>query len=385
MDIDEPTLVVVLGLASILASGVFFLLHASARHVGGVRLWASSSLTIGLAVVVDAAGLIKDPQWASVLFNAPVVSGQVLFFVGTAQFVGRPCNRFTLPIWVAVTIVLSCSLTFVSPNSAARVFTLGIIHASANGWAAWLFWRHIEPHARYAYIIAAVLTFAQAAAALLQALLAVIEADAASSPHDFWLFSLIIILNAVSNVLLGSWILFLLIMLRLVLELKNLAEIDVLTGILNRRGLRSHVDRLLKSARPVTSISVLLLDIDFFKSINDMHGHDIGDEVLIIMGKLLRKSATPSIIPCRWGGEEFCIVIESQDETAILQFAERIRAQFCEETKLHNALPSGATVSIGMSTSTFHDGFEFSKLISVADNHLYLAKGFGRNRVCSSS
>jgi hypothetical protein len=111
VNIDEPTLMMVLGLVSITASAMFFTLHASARHIPGVRLWALGSLSVGAAVILDAPRLIKTWQWASLLFNIPFSVGQALFLVETAQFVGRPCARHTFSLLVAIAVVVTTVFT----------------------------------------------------------------------------------------------------------------------------------------------------------------------------------------------------------------------------------------------------------------------------------
>jgi diguanylate cyclase (GGDEF)-like protein len=174
-------------------------------------------------------------------------------------------------------------------------------------------------------------------------------------------------------------------MLRLVSELKAVAGRDALTGLLNRRGLRSHIDAVLAPERPIRALAVLLLDIDHFKTVNDQHGHDTGDKILAIMGEVMRRFGNPHVVPCRWGGEEFCFVVDGFTDESLLELAENVRLEFHRATRSHPALPSGATVSIGLATMPIDDGFEFSRLVARADTQLYLAKRGGRNRVCSAA
>jgi diguanylate cyclase (GGDEF)-like protein len=386
MNIDEPTLMMVLGVASITASAMFLALHASARHIAGIRLWAFGCLSVGFAVILDGPRLIETWQWASLLFNIPLVVGHALFLVGTAQFVGRPCPKPTLPLLAAVAVLLTVLFTLVVPDSVARIFSLSSFQAALNGLTAWLLWRHREPQSQRAYLVASAVTFAQAAATLAQALFVLTSSVTITYAAPQLPFANIVTwVAALSNILVGNWILFLLVMLRLVGELKAVAGHDSLTGLLNRRGLRSHIDSVTAPDCSIKALAVLLLDIDHFKMVNDQHGHDVGDKVVAMMGEVMRGLGSPHIVPCRWGGEEFCFVVDSFTEESLRKLAELARLEFHRVTRTHPHLPSGATVSIGLAVMEIDKSFEFSKLIALADSQLYRAKGNGRNRVCRAS
>ena len=386
MNIDEPTLMMVLGVASITASAMFLTLHASARHIAGVRLWAFACLSVGFGVLLDAPRLVENWQWASLLFNIPLSVGQALFLVGTAHFVGRPSGKHTLLLLVATVVLLTVVFTLVLPNSVARIFTLSTFQAGMNGFTAWLLWRYREPHSSRAYRVASAVVLAQAAAALAQGLLVLTSSTTITYAAPELPFANIVTwAGAMANTLIGNWILFLLVMLRLASELKAVAGHDSLTGLLNRRGLRSHIDSVLAPARSVQSLAVLLLDIDNFKTVNDQHGHDAGDRVLAMMGDVMRTLSSPHVASCRWGGEEFCFVVDSYSDKSLIELAEHARRQFHRTTRSHPDLPYGATVSIGLAAMQIDNSFEFSKLVALADAQLYLAKRGGRNRVCSAT
>lgn len=385
MNIDEPTLMMVLGVASITASFMFFTLHASARHIAGVRLWAFGYLSVGFAVILDGPRLIENWQWASLLFNIPLGVGQALILVGTSQFVKHPCEKRTLSLLIGIVVVLTVVFTLIFPHNVVRIFALSTLQAGVNGLTAWLLWRHREARSRRAYGVAAVVTATQAAAALAQAFFVVTSSQAITyAAPELPVANMITWVGTMSNILVGNWILFLLVMLRLVRELKAAAGNDALTGLLNRRGLRSHVDFVTALERSVESLAVLLLDIDHFKTINDEHGHDVGDKVLAMMGDVMREFGGPHIVPCRWGGEEFCFVVDGIIGPPLVELAEQVRRRFHQVTCTQPDLTSGATVSIGLAAMETDYNFEFSKLVALADVQLYRAKNSGRNRVCSA-
>ena len=385
MNIHEPTLLVVLGVASLVASAMFFALHASARHIADVRLWAFACLAVGFAVTLDGPRLIDDWQWASLLFNIPFSIGQALFLAATAQFVGRPCRKHTLSLLVALAVLLTVLFTVLVPDSVARIFTQSLYQAILKGLTAWWLWRYREPQSGRAYGVAALVVLVEAAAALAQGLFVITSTVPLTyAAPELPAANIVTWTGVLANTLVGNWILFLLIMLRLVGELRIVAGHDALTGLLNRRGLRAHIDAMLAPGRPVPSLSVLLLDIDHFKKLNDQHGHDAGDKILAIMGNVMRSLGSPKLVPCRWGGEEFCFVINGHSGEALVALAERTRQEFYRASCASPGLPAGATVSIGVATMSIDAGFEFSKLVALADAQLYRAKHGGRNRVCSA-
>jgi diguanylate cyclase (GGDEF)-like protein len=159
---------------------------------------------------------------------------------------------------------------------------------------------------------------------------------------------------------------------------RHAAATDFLTGLLNRRAFLESALRLCaeKSNRPIT---LLIFDLDHFKSINDKYGHLVGDEVLRVFARVARRSMRATDIIGRIGGEEFAAIVDEPMELA-LPIAERVRACFQISGVQVMDRPVGATVSIGAATS--HELVtNIDALIAQADAALYRAKGAGRNRL----
>ena len=159
--------------------------------------------------------------------------------------------------------------------------------------------------------------------------------------------------------------------------MRSLAATDVLTDLPNRRALgdalRSH---LALAERGATALSVVLIDVDHFKQINDRHGHAAGDAALVMLARLLRGLLRGGDLVGRWGGEEFLIVTPSTSLAAAADLAERIRARVAEWPFDH-----GDAVSISLGVSQALPGDNLDALMQRADRALYRAKGRGRNRV----
>lgn len=164
-------------------------------------------------------------------------------------------------------------------------------------------------------------------------------------------------------------------------ELRRQAQHDPLTGLLNRRQLDEHLrQRGAEQARTGRGYSLLLLDLDYFKSINDRFGHEAGDRVLQEAAALFRRCARVEELVFRLGGEEFVMVLATDDAGEAFRAAERVRTemQTLRVSRRGQILPA-VTVSIGIAVFP-GDAAEASALLNAADEALYAAKRDGRNR-----
>ena len=166
------------------------------------------------------------------------------------------------------------------------------------------------------------------------------------------------------------------------IQLRKTAEYDALTGSLNRRSLDQALAREFKSsARDAQALSVLFIDIDWFKRINDEHGHACGDHCLRSVAATLRAELRPADALGRYGGEEFLVLLPGQDAAAARVIAERLRQQMEQAEIQWQGVRVPLTISIGMAARRDGDR-EPSPLLERADKALYAAKREGRNRVC---
>ena len=165
--------------------------------------------------------------------------------------------------------------------------------------------------------------------------------------------------------------------------LKFQAGFDCLTGLHNRHHMEESLRReVARSTRSGAPLGVMMLDIDHFKQINDRYGHLIGDCILKGMGEQLVQLIRDEDIACRYGGEEFLLILPGTDGNQLKQRAEEIREQLAETlvTLLENRKnQQSITVSIGL--GILQSGMNLQNLISTADAALYQAKQSGRNRV----
>nr|MDJ0807990.1 diguanylate cyclase [Gammaproteobacteria bacterium] len=166
-------------------------------------------------------------------------------------------------------------------------------------------------------------------------------------------------------------------------ELAEMASHDMLTDLLNRRAFRQQAKQMLADGlRYDYPLSLLMVDLDFFKEINDKYGHQAGDHVLVNMGKLLRQYSRTSDLVARYGGEEFILLLSHADLDDAMLKADQLReavanCRFVSFTDLK------LSASFGVS-STDSGITDLEEMISQADTALYEAKRCGRNRVCQA-
>jgi len=242
-----------------------------------------------------------------------------------------------------------------------------------------LVWRAPESSPRWRWIMAASLA-ATAVATGWRGVLGAFFTDVYPSlrtPHPVnvvaaLVSNLTVVLNAVG--LLVAW--------REEVErvLHGLARTDSLTGLLNRRALQQGGEALIAQARRHgDALTLLMIDLDHFKRINDQHGHGGGDRALCVLASLLQAALRQGDLAARWGGEEFCVMLARSGPEAGTAFDQRLRAAL--ERRAPAALGFQLAFSTGMS-SLAPDDKDLASLLQRADAALYQAKASGRGRLC---
>jgi len=163
----------------------------------------------------------------------------------------------------------------------------------------------------------------------------------------------------------------------------ELAITDQLTGLFNRRYMSRHLNTLLSDgAKPV---SFLMLDVDFFKQINDSYGHDVGDEVLREFANRISANVRGIDLACRFGGEEFVVVMPDTDLSFAYMVAERLRQSVADAPFMVSATSKQVPVTISIGVASSSNGDTPEVLLKRADQALYRAKRDGRNRVVADA
>lgn len=161
------------------------------------------------------------------------------------------------------------------------------------------------------------------------------------------------------------------------------ATCDGLTGLIDHATFKYRLkEEIERQTRYGGIVSLVMLDIDHFKTVNDTHGHSAGDEVLTGLAQIIREQVRKMDSPARYGGEEFAIILPEVDAGATNIFAERLR-QAVETHFASTEIP--ITISLGTATSTQDTLLSATKIVELADAALYQAKHEGRNKVCQAA
>jgi|GEM_PF-407619 len=168
-------------------------------------------------------------------------------------------------------------------------------------------------------------------------------------------------------------------------KISEMATLDELTGLYNRRFFMEALEReRARSERHKKPLSLCIMDLDFFKRVNDKLGHGAGDEVLADMGRVIQKWSRQTDIPCRYGGEEFAVILPETDLEGARIACERLRQMVAENRVQWRTGPIRITISIGVTQNKAGVKDSLHKLIDRADEALYRAKEEGRNQVKAS-
>jgi diguanylate cyclase (GGDEF)-like protein len=167
--------------------------------------------------------------------------------------------------------------------------------------------------------------------------------------------------------------------------LKDQARVDALTGLMNRAALDDALSGVVSSCvRTGTVASLLMFDIDYFKKINDQHGHGVGDEVLRAIGACVKECSRPYDTPCRYGGDEFAVIYGQTDGPDAVSAANRLISEIRKIEVLGGGQMIGVSVSGGLVTTSQLDEYSSpADLMKKADVCLYSAKEQGRDRIIS--
>ncbi len=165
-------------------------------------------------------------------------------------------------------------------------------------------------------------------------------------------------------------------------EVADMATVDELTGLYNRRALFSRLsEEHSRAERYGQGFTLLLIDIDDFKNVNDEYGHQVGDGILRGLGAFLRQNLRDSDFPSRFGGEEFICLLPSTDIDHAVQAGNKIRNLLSQSTLSSKKTDITLQITVSIGISAFASGDNIDNLIKRADDALYLAKRQGKNRV----
>ncbi|MDW3686643.1 GGDEF domain-containing protein [Cupriavidus sp. CV2] len=377
LNLDLRSMSAMTGMINI-ALGIILLAFRRAypASIKGLLPWALAPLLCALSTAFYA----MDGQWPAVFValggNVLLLSGCALFYFGSQRFYGVPC---TWKFWLTLGIGCLAGITWfllVHPDYRIRVLLLTTVLAAICLTHARMTWQHGRGFAPR--FMAVVLAF-QGLVLLMRAATTLFQ-DAVNTPR----FSP----SAIQTTYIAAYCfaslfvclgLLLTVSERLRAEFEYLAQRDDLTGVLNRRAVLHAGSSELKNRRGSGQpLSLLLMDIDHFKRINDQHGHLVGDRVLAHFAQTVGQALRYTDYLGRFGGEEFVVLLPHTGMEAALAMAERVR-QAVEQQSVIAGQPT-CTASLGLASIEAGEA-TLDELLARADLALYRAKADGRNRV----
>jgi diguanylate cyclase (GGDEF)-like protein len=383
--IDPRSVLVVWAALNILFAGILALVGMQAKNVKGVRQWALADLFVGIALAI--ASQITYPTTPLMAGSAAVFLsiGLGLIYNGIEAFEGRPC-RYWIPAFLAIAIIINNYvfgiLLFESKTRILINFTL---FAGIHWMCARALFIRIEQPLRTAYWLAAASTGIICLLAVARLFSVLITPASETSMFSASGINPLVFLFCSLAQMSMSFAFMLMINYTLAHQLNTLATTDSLTGLWNRRSLENQANRQLSHCkRTGETLSVMMIDVDHFKRINDHFGHQAGDEVLRRLARLMQSIVRSNDYLARYGGEEFCILLPATTEAQAYVMAERLRRLYAELILLwqHHALRG--TISIGIADSD-SGATDIPTLIAHADLALYDAKHQGRDQVACYS
>jgi len=313
------------------------------------------------------------------LANAVLFTSYAVTWTGARVFDGRPVE----PVYMvtgAVLWLLICRLPGLSDSLDLRVLLASGIVTAYTWLTAFEFWRG-RSEALVSRWPAIFMLFAHGALFLLRTPLIVVVPWLSSSNVYGSVWLTVLSFEALLFTISIAFILLAMAKERTELRHKTAAMIDPLTGLANRRSfLQDGATLATRHAANPKPATVLLMDLDHFKSINDRFGHALGDNVLSTFADVARQNIRNADLLGRLGGEEFAAVLYDISREKAYAVAERIRTVFAQAALEVDNRPVAATVSIGLAHCD-QPVFDLAEMLAQADQALYLAKERGRNRI----
>ncbi|MBD9483004.1 GGDEF domain-containing protein [Pseudomonas sp. PDM14] len=380
--IDPRSIIFILAALSLLMSVVLFAMPASIRdRIGGARHWSMAMLLLaGASLLFALRDIIPDLLSITIANIASLTSVAMIYAGSRAFFDLRPRNGV-----LAAAVIITC-LTMIACTYFVDLFAMRVVIFSAlSGALLFLYGLDVSRRrprqsgrAAFPYLFTSVTVFFDVLISCLRIVNAIRMPDPGSS--DFFAPTLINVLYYSTHSLLAFCIsvgFILMLNERLHAMLEHQLSHDPLTNAYARTIVIEMTQRALASGR--SPVSLLLLDIDHFKQVNDDLGHQAGDAVLKHVVNTLADSLRPDEPLGRYGGEEFILLLRGAAEAQALRVAERLRERVAGTPYPHGETARPITLSIGCATAT--SGETLEQLLHRADAALYRAKRAGRNQV----
>lgn len=368
---------------------IFFLWRQNKSKFNGISSWMTCFLlqAVGMPLIF-MRGVIPD-FLSIVLSNTLIVTGSVILYFGFGDFINEKISKWPYFTAIGFFFMFYTYFGLISPNLYNRLILLYSAVTIMNFQCVRILWKNKDPNMNNHYKLTGGIIFLSGLFYLFSLF------DNIYNHYDLDFFhkglsfvtliivsQLIKIIVTFSIVMMVNRRLFLslenesVVKENLVKELEYQARVDILTNIWNRRTLQERLEEeLIRAKKYRGKMSLILLDIDYFKKINDTFGHPAGDFVLKKIAEILRNNLRKNDFIGRWGGEEFIVVCAETDESIVWKVSEKLRKSV-ENFDFNLGIP--LTISLG--TATFDNIETLDEILKRADINMYKAKEKGRNK-----
>ena len=380
---DLKTIIFMSMLLTFMLSMLLAITRTYHKEISGPGYWAIGNLVLGLGMVILFSKFNAN-QLEILPGVALVGAGLAIFINGIQAYLGRKIKYIFPVVIILVLLLVNAYFMIFHHNMRVMVIINALIFAliyfagaratfgREDGLVGNLFWI-----ASSFFLMMAFLLLARIVSAFYLD-------DIVFKHFSDWPINAFTLMLACITQLLVSMLFVLILSAQVNQNLQSIATVDSLTNALNRRGTE---DAALKMQaiclRIKLPMSVLLIDIDHFKKVNDVYGHLAGDKVLMAIAKTIKDTLRGGDVLGRFGGEEFVVLLPNTTEKEAVGLAERIRAAvFQRKLYLSDKKIINCSVSIGV-TDSDRSSYEIQRLIASADSAMYLAKNSGRNLVAT--
>lgn len=374
---DPRSFIIVSALLGMLCSFIFFVLRRSfPKNIQGLEHWAWACLLMVVAAFLFSLRGSIHVLFSSYIANMLVVAGIMLMYASLLRFETRAVPRKSLLILLAVTGLLLTWPTLVSDDYRIRLILVGAVNTGLFFACAMVV--HRTKRKTYPELFTVAAFVFTASISLARAITAVLQTDTLHPGNDISPLQHVYLATFAFSILTLSLGFMLMVNHRLRLALEHAAAHDSLTGLFRREAFFETLEKeMARSHRYGEPLSILMIDLDDFKTINDQYGHLEGDRVIADFSRKAQQELRTNDVMGRYGGEEFIIVLPNTVQIGAYMIAERIRSLLSEARS--DDLPR-YTVSIGIAT-TQGNQHGVKGFISKADQALYVAKKAGKNRI----
>jgi diguanylate cyclase (GGDEF)-like protein len=374
------TMIFMVALSSLLQSCVLLGLGVSAKQYKGVSIYVLGTVFCALSFLgFLVRGMTAIPLLIRFINNTLLVSGSLLYTIGIGQFLGKKI-KYNFWLFLLTIVIISQvyyiyyfdnyflrNITVILPMILSYALSLTyFIRSDETGFAA-------TSRCFSLVLIVGIIVFTTRLVLLLDGQTQSISDVTIANTFTFLSLFIVDFLRNGFFVLLVSQ--------RMYFELKKISEIDFLTDIFNRGAAAKKIETILQKNTGL-ELTLILLDVDYFKKVNDTYGHDVGDLVLKDISRILKLQLQKKDIVSRWGGEEFLLFLPGCSTSEARDRAESLRQEVCQHSLIFNTITGeriSCTISLGVVT-TRQGNYSLDELLKEADIALYDAKTNGRNQ-----